>query len=388
METSCKYKAGGIRDGISFVGGRFSLLLIFWVVAVVPIAVSASQTPEVKPTAGNIDDDTSGQFCGLYCLYTVLMMADKEVAFVDLYKPEYTKQNVGSTLSSLSKAAHDHGICALPVRQLTSCVLRACNSPVILHVKKTAGSREYDHYELFLGAEGDSVRLYDPPRPLRLEPFGELAARWDGTGLVLSTNPIDQAKLFAPARRRFLAGGGIALLALVVLHLTRRYCKSVVGELFLGRPILFSLLQATGLVLLALPLGFAFHFISEEGLLAVSGTLNNIRAVHAEQFLERVNAVTTRKIIDEGGVAVDARDTSDYNLGHLPGAISIPVRASRKDRMEVLEGISNETPIVVYCQSATCSYGEEVARLLLQDGYDDISIFGGGWEEWSDAKSE
>ncbi|MBA7678784.1 hypothetical protein ES703_87062 [subsurface metagenome] len=69
---------------------------------------------------------SSGSYCGIYCLYTTMKLADKEIDFRKLLKPEYIGSRKGSSLAELKKASEDNGLYALPMGKLTSQVLRSC----------------------------------------------------------------------------------------------------------------------------------------------------------------------------------------------------------------------------------------------------------------------
>lgn len=108
---------------------------------------------------------SSGPYCGLYCLYALMKMAGEEVDFEELVKNEYLGTRKGSSIAELKKAAEDYGLSAIPVGKLSSPGLQNCPYPVILHVKSEIGSGQYDHYELFLGAENGKAKIFDPPNP-------------------------------------------------------------------------------------------------------------------------------------------------------------------------------------------------------------------------------
>jgi rhodanese-related sulfurtransferase len=59
------------------------------------------------------------------------------------------------------------------------------------------------------------------------------------------------------------------------------------------------------------------------------------------------------------------------------------VSSTLPERQEALQGVSSSFPIIVYCQSAGCRYADEVAAFLKFNGYPDISIYRGGYREWS-----
>ena len=143
---------------------------------------------------------STGSYCGVYCLYSAMKLFNYEVDFSELVKPEYIGSRDVSSLSELKKASEDNGLYVIPIGKLTTRELCQLEYPIILHVKIDAMSKTYNHYELFLGTENNQAKLFDPPNPVKLVSFHELAPLWDGNGLIVSTEPIDTTALFASAR--------------------------------------------------------------------------------------------------------------------------------------------------------------------------------------------
>lgn len=84
-------------------------------------------------------------------------------------------------------------------------------------------------------------------------------------------------------------------------------------------------------------------------------------------------------------VFIDAREPSVYALGHIQGAVSLPV--AKVD--SALQNFMNETPLdailIVYCSGYGCHDSNNVAEKLQARGYDTIFLFEGGYPEWKNA---
>ncbi len=83
-------------------------------------------------------------------------------------------------------------------------------------------------------------------------------------------------------------------------------------------------------------------------------------------------------------VFVDARHEFDFKLGHIKGAINIPLK-EYDERKSALSGVSVDRDIVVYCDGAECNSSIELSVKLMKDGHRNVRIFFGGWSEWSAA---
>jgi len=315
-------------------------------------------------------------------LYAIIKAAGRDISFEDLLKREYVDSWKGSSLPALKKAAQDNGLYAEIVENLTTRDLRACPYPLILHVKTDASSKEYNHYELFLGTGKGLLRLYDPPKAIAFVRRAELAPRWDGIALIVSPSRIDTAIILGSARKRFMFHALLVGAIVLLLLWGRQRWLPAWDTLSRIRRCLLAAAQGVGLLLVATLTGMIFHFANEEGFLAHPNATAGIEQAHRASFIPKVNADEVGRGLRTGAIIVDARLHRDYEAGHIEGAISIPVTATDDELRKAVDGIRKTTPIVVYCQSAGCSFGEKVAVALSTEGFSSVFIFKGGWLEW------
>jgi rhodanese-related sulfurtransferase len=81
---------------------------------------------------------------------------------------------------------------------------------------------------------------------------------------------------------------------------------------------------------------------------------------------------------------VDARHEFDFNLGHIKGALNVPLK-DYDVKKSALSGVANDHLIIVYCDGAECNSSIELSVRLMKDGYRNVRIFFGGWRDWVDA---
>jgi hypothetical protein len=160
--------------------------------------------------------------CGLYCMYSLLRLAGRELDFRELVIPEYYGRLPGSSMAELNQAAHDYGFHAGVAARLSTRALRQSPYQAILHVKEQPDAKEYDHYTLYLGAERGKAKLFSPPEAPKLVDFAELAPLWDGYALFVSERPFDIDTLFRPDRQRLYLYGISAVLLVLIIHAGRR----------------------------------------------------------------------------------------------------------------------------------------------------------------------
>ena len=326
-------------------------------------------------------------YCGVHCLYAAARIEGRPIEFRDLVTEKYIRDTRGSSLADLVRAAEDHGLHARAVGDLTSRELRAAKHPVILHVKYSDYSKGFDHYVLFAGADGDDALVLDPPKALQKVPFAELAARWDGVGLVVAASPLAAQPIGWQGWQIAL---GLMVSTAVVGMTWHRYgrrrapARGMTTEQTLPpRERLWGAVGQCGqLVSLSLIIGILYHSFHSEGILASPAATESIARAHQIGFLDKLDAPGVRQAIEQHAIIIDCRLAADYQAGHLPGAISVPIDAPRETKLKALEGVPRDSRVILYCQSDKCTFAEKVANLMMDQGFTDLALFPGGWLKW------
>jgi rhodanese-related sulfurtransferase/predicted transcriptional regulator len=84
-------------------------------------------------------------------------------------------------------------------------------------------------------------------------------------------------------------------------------------------------------------------------------------------------------LVDQGKIVlIDVRPRIEYDHGHVPGAVSLPV-AELPDQLHTLP---RRKRIVAYCRGTYCLFADDAVALLRREGYDAVRL-DGGWPEWS-----
>ncbi len=138
-----------------------------------------------------------------------------------------------------------------------------------------------------------------------------------------------------------------------------------------------ALREAALLVLLSCLIGFSYTAATKRGLFAEKTNA----PITTPQLVE----LTDAKRLFDGGEALflDSRHEFDYKLGHIKGAINIPVDKFEQEQSK-LSGIEKDNLIVVYCDGAECNSSFEMAGKLYAAGYRNIRVFFGGWQNWQE----
>ena len=81
-------------------------------------------------------------------------------------------------------------------------------------------------------------------------------------------------------------------------------------------------------------------------------------------------------------IFIDARPKEDYLKGHIKGALNLYMEEYDTWAPKVLPNVPKEATIVTYCGADECELSLFLARNMTFDGYKNMKIFFGGWEEW------
>ena len=145
------------------------------------------------------------------------------------------------------------------------------------------------------------------------------------------------------------------------------------------------LAQASALVALAVLIGAAVNFALVRRF---------ARGEFRETFFQAskypgIRLITLREAEDlwaSGGAAVlDARAADLFAQGHVPGSRSLPAARDGFEVPEAVRALPREAVFVVYCEGGDCQSSLALARRLHDEGFRDIRVFTGGWEEWERA---
>lgn len=110
------------------------------------------------------------------------------------------------------------------------------------------------------------------------------------------------------------------------------------------------------------------------GVVAVVGVVLAVKPASAG--VKNVDAAGVREAVSQGAQVIDVRTPGEYQLGHIPGAVNVP--------LEQVEGSAgswdaNET-YVVYC--ATGARSAAAVQTMQSLGFNNIRHFQAGLQAW------
>ncbi len=102
--------------------------------------------------------------------------------------------------------------------------------------------------------------------------------------------------------------------------------------------------------------------------------MNGIVAIDLEQ---------AKAYYQERTLFIDARDRSDYDAGHVKGAISLPTIDFSQRFAKMKKRIQKSESVVVYCGGPTCPLGRDLAEMMIGAGIEPpLYLMDDGYPGW------
>ena len=104
--------------------------------------------------------------------------------------------------------------------------------------------------------------------------------------------------------------------------------------------------------------------------------------------MERIYKKHVKEILGskKDALIINVLPKEDFDEGHIPGSINIPVESEEDFVQSVEEIASNKNQkIVVYCASKECSASKTAAEKLDRAGFSYVLEYEGGMKDWENA---
>lgn len=106
-----------------------------------------------------------------------------------------------------------------------------------------------------------------------------------------------------------------------------------------------------------------------------------VQSLAIDDGLELVDRPTLWRLAQDGQVIVlDVRPPGEYDAGHIPGAVSVPLEELERRLTE----IPRDQPVVAYCRGPYCVLAVQAVELLRRHGFA-AQRLEDGFPEWREA---
>ena len=117
---------------------------------------------------------------------------------------------------------------------------------------------------------------------------------------------------------------------------------------------------------------------NEKQTMKMTKEVKEVKEVKKAEYKKITSDEAKKMMESEKTIVVDVRTTEEYNEGHIPNAISIPLETIEKEAEAKLK--NKDDLILVYCRSGRRS--REAALKLIEKGYTNVIDFG-GIQDWN-----
>lgn len=108
------------------------------------------------------------------------------------------------------------------------------------------------------------------------------------------------------------------------------------------------------------------------------------RDFFAKNLAYTLGPVELKEMIEENKVKlIDVRAFEDYQISHIPNAVSMPYEKIKEDLAHKRIELSKEDINVVYCYNNLCHLGDRAAYKLADAGYP-VMVMQGGFKSWTE----
>lgn len=108
-------------------------------------------------------------------------------------------------------------------------------------------------------------------------------------------------------------------------------------------------------------------------------------AEKAKDPFKTVSSEELKSLIDQkaaGLVVIDARSSEEYQEVHIQNAVSIPLSKLEKD--PALLTAPKDARLVFYCNGIKCGKSGKSAKIAVENGYRDVSVYAEGMPVWEE----
>ncbi len=136
--------------------------------------------------------------------------------------------------------------------------------------------------------------------------------------------------------------------------------------------------------------GFSMNHFSPNGISYIGSwdTASGVITANAKNDAvvrerEIMDVKTVKQLFDAGRTLfVDARPYTEYEKGHIKGAVSFPTSKFNERIEDFLSDYPPSIPIVTYCSGRECRDSHELAQLLIDTGFSETRVFIDGYPMW------
>jgi len=146
-----------------------------------------------------------------------------------------------------------------------------------------------------------------------------------------------------------------------------------------------AFLQVSFVLILSAVISFSANMIRSNGIPVIGdwSTEGRMTAVDGSplviQIIEAKEAFNKKQTM-----FLDARDKELFDQGRIKGAKNLPWHSVDDHFIDIVDGMSNDTLIITYCDGENCDLSHELALFLKEMGFSNVKVLVNGWAVWQE----
>lgn len=96
---------------------------------------------------------------------------------------------------------------------------------------------------------------------------------------------------------------------------------------------------------------------------------------------QTVSVFEAKRLYDSGAVFIDVRGDEEWGIGRIAGAIHLDFQRDFA-KLYGANGITRETPLVIYCSSSNCLRSAYASAVSVYWGFKRVHYFRAGYFSW------
>ena len=140
-----------------------------------------------------------------------------------------------------------------------------------------------------------------------------------------------------------------------------------------------ELTKALLVMFLTLPLAYIYNLLNPNGIHPALLTVDGLHTPTEAKFISVELAFP--EILSNELIPVDVRTKEEFDIDHLPSAISLPYQDFIRSP-EIALQLDRNMPYVLYCFDPDCYEAKTILQYLQSNGYENIAILQEGMSGW------
>lgn len=149
-----------------------------------------------------------------------------------------------------------------------------------------------------------------------------------------------------------------------------------------------TITEAAVLILAAVGIAIAIHIIRPDKIAPVADrtTDGDTQTIQPSLGVREIQIEEVQHLFKEKDVLfADARHRADYEAGHIQGAVNLNVADPDAWLPDFMPATDPATRIVTYCDGESCPLAEELAELLVLNGFENVATLKNGLTRWRES---